>query len=215
MRIKIIYISMLMLMSTLFIACEREKPRVEAEIYSITESELSTMDLSDDVSINSTEETVTTIDNSDVETEETNIEETNIGKKNNSEKKNKQNKKLDTETAGDNEEKPKSTEGDNKTGTISGTVESIGDGKAVINKATISGSNNEIMTSSNASKQLANIFFNSETEFVICSSSDGGITSNYTPATLDSLSTNMLIEASGTYDGVDLIASKITMFNFQ
>ena len=136
MRKKMIYISMLMFMFTLFIACTREKPKVEAEIYSVTESDAAIMDLSDDVKINSTEDTVTTIENSDNEKEETDINE-------------------------ENSKPSKSTQGDNKTEnkseTITGTIESIGDGKTVINKAITS---DDVMVSSISNKQLVSIFLN-------------------------------------------------------
>lgn len=97
--------------------------------------------------------------------------------------------------------------------TINGTIISVGNGEFVIRKANVI--SNDVMVSSGEDAEKLSVIYVDTTEFVLCISSDGGITANYATASSANLSSEKLVELQGAYEGNSFIAQKITIYNFE
>lgn len=97
--------------------------------------------------------------------------------------------------------------------TLNGRIASVGSGKFVIRKANAISS--EVMVSEGEGAEQVSVVYTDSTEFVLCSTSDGGITANYSSTSSASLSSDRMVEIQGAYQGNDFVARKVTIYNFQ
>lgn len=97
--------------------------------------------------------------------------------------------------------------------TINGTIISVGNGEFVIRKANVIGS--DVMVSSGEDAEKVSVIYEDSTEFVLCTSSDGGITANYAVASSANLISEKLVELQGAYEGNSFMAQKVTIYNFE
>ncbi|MDE7202139.1 MAG: hypothetical protein K2O91_09600 [Lachnospiraceae bacterium] len=56
--------------------------------------------------------------------------------------------------------------------------------------------------------------YTDSTEFVVCTSSDGGITANYADGTSADLCSDRIVDIEGAYDGADFVAQKVEVSIF-
>lgn len=97
--------------------------------------------------------------------------------------------------------------------TINGTIISVGNGEFVIRKANVISS--DVMVSSGEDAEKVSVIYEDNTEFVVCTSSDGGITANYAAASSANLISEKLVELQGAYEGNSFMAQKVTIYNFE
>ncbi len=98
------------------------------------------------------------------------------------------------------------------TETINGTIVSVGNNEFTIQKINVSTDDTIMYFEENA--QEITISYSDYTEFVLCSSSDGGITANYTEASKANLEKQKQVEIIGAYEGSVFVAQKITIYHF-
>jgi hypothetical protein len=79
-----------------------------------------------------------------------------------------------------------------------------------MSRATVS---NDVMVSTD-SDEVVSVVFSDSTEFLICATSDGGITSSYSSASSANLSIDKLVEVEGAYDGDAFVAKKVIIYSF-
>lgn len=92
--------------------------------------------------------------------------------------------------------------------TLSGTIKSVGDGSFTISRAEVNGN---VMVSTD---DTVNIIYTDSTEFVVCTSSDGGITANYADGTSSDLCSGKIVNIEGAYEGSDFVAQKVKISSF-
>lgn len=92
--------------------------------------------------------------------------------------------------------------------TLSGTIKSVGNGSFTISRANVNGN---VMVSTN---ETVNIIYTDNTEFVVCTSSDGGITANYADGTSADLCSGKIADIEGAYEGSDFVAQKVKVSIF-
>lgn len=97
--------------------------------------------------------------------------------------------------------------------TMNGTIISVGNGEFVIRKANVISS--DVMDSSGEDAEKVSVIYEDNTEFVVCTSSDGGITANYAAASSANLISEKLVELQGAYEGNSFMAQKVTIYNFE
>ena len=97
--------------------------------------------------------------------------------------------------------------------TMNGTIISVGNGEFVIRKANVISS--DVMVSSGEDAEKVSVIYEDNTEFVVCTSSDGGITANYAAASSANLISEKLVELQGAYEGNSFMAQKVTIYNFE
>ncbi len=99
------------------------------------------------------------------------------------------------------------------TATLNGHIDSIGNGEFVIRKSNVISSG--VIVSSGEDAEKVAVIYKDSTEFVLCSTSDGGITADYSPASASNLSDERMVEIQGCYEGNYFVAKKVTIYNFQ
>lgn len=100
---------------------------------------------------------------------------------------------------------------------ISGYVESVGNGSFVISQINTSkaGDGSDLaIKSKEGSTQITAIYIDT-TEFIICSSSDGGKTSSETTASLQDLAIGKHVILEGAWNQNDFTAQKVAIYNFE
>lgn len=99
------------------------------------------------------------------------------------------------------------------TATLNGHIDSIGNGEFVIRKSNVISS--DVIVSSGEDAEKVSVIYKDSTEFVLCSTSDGGITTDYSTASLSNLCNERMVEIEGFYEGNYFVAKKVTIYNFQ
>lgn len=99
------------------------------------------------------------------------------------------------------------------TATLNGHIDSIGNGEFVIRKSNVISS--DVMVSSGEDAEKVSVIYKDSTEFVLCSTSDGGITTDYSTASSSNLCNDRMVEIDGFYEGNYFVAKKVTIYNFQ
>lgn len=94
---------------------------------------------------------------------------------------------------------------------ISGNVESFGNGSFSMAKVQ---EYKDIAVADLNNPEIVTVRYTEQTVFEICSSSDGGITSDYTAGTLSDLQAEGLVKVEGVYEGTDFAAQKIIIYHF-
>lgn len=89
--------------------------------------------------------------------------------------------------------------------TLHGTIKSVESGSFTISKADVNGN---VMVSTD---DTVSIIYTDNTEFVVCTSSDGGITANYADGTSADLCSGKIADIVGAYEGSDFVAQKVTI----
>lgn len=97
------------------------------------------------------------------------------------------------------------------TATLNGRIISVSTGEFVIRKATVI--DDSVMVSSENDEKVS-VVYTDKTKFVLCTTSDGGITANYTDVSSSSLSSDKLVEIQGVYEGNSFMAQKVTIYSF-
>lgn len=92
--------------------------------------------------------------------------------------------------------------------TLSGTIKSVESGSFTISRADVNGN---VMVSTD---ETVNIIYTDNTEFVLCTSSDGGITANYAGGTPADLCSGKIVNIEGAYEGSDFVAQKVKISSF-
>jgi hypothetical protein len=97
------------------------------------------------------------------------------------------------------------------TATITGRIKSMGNSSSFsMSRATVS---NDVMVSTD-SDEVVSVVFSDSTEFLICATSDGGITSSYSSASSANLGIDKLVEVEGAYAGDAFVAKKVIIYSF-
>lgn len=99
------------------------------------------------------------------------------------------------------------------TTTLNGHIDSIGNGEFVIRKSNVISS--DVIVSSGEDAEKVSVIYKDSTEFVLCSTSDGGITTDYSTASPSNLYNDRMVEIEGFYEGNYFVAKKVTIYNFQ
>ena len=99
------------------------------------------------------------------------------------------------------------------TATLNGHIDSVGNGEFVIRKSDVV--NSDVIVSSGKDAETVSVIYKDSTEFVLCSTSDGGITADYNPASSSDLCNECMVEIQGWYEGNYFVAKKVTIYNFQ
>lgn len=99
------------------------------------------------------------------------------------------------------------------TATLNGHIDSIGNGEFVIRKSNVISS--DVIVSSGEDAEKVSVIYKDSTEFVLCSTSDGGITTDYSTASSSNLCNDRMVEIDGFYEGNYFVANKVTIYNFQ
>lgn len=97
------------------------------------------------------------------------------------------------------------------TATLNGKIVSVTDGGYVVKRADVV--NSDVMVSHEDAAKVT-VVYTDMTEFVLCTTSDGGITADYGPATSADLGSGKMTEAQGAYEGNNFVAQKVTIFHF-
>lgn len=97
------------------------------------------------------------------------------------------------------------------TAILNGKVLSVTDGGYVVKKADVIDS--DVMVSREDAEAVT-VVYTDMTEFLLCTTSDGGVTADYAPATSADISSGKMTEAQGAYEGNNFVAQKITVFHF-
>lgn len=97
------------------------------------------------------------------------------------------------------------------TAILNGKVLSVTDGEYVVKKADVIGS--DVMVSREDAEAVT-VVYTDMTEFVLCTTTDGGVTADYAPATSADISSGKMTEAQGAYEGNNFVAQKVTIFHF-
>ncbi len=87
--------------------------------------------------------------------------------------------------------------------TLYGTIKSLESGSFTISRADVNGN---VMVSTD---DTVNIIYTDNTEFVVCTSADGGITVNYADGTSSDLCSGKIADIVGAYEGADFVAQKV------
>lgn len=98
------------------------------------------------------------------------------------------------------------------TAILNGKVLSVTDGGYVVKKADVIDS--DVMVSREDAEAVS-VVYTDTTEFVLCTTSDGGITADYAPATSADLRNGKLTKTQGAYEGDIFVAQKVTIYHFQ
>lgn len=98
------------------------------------------------------------------------------------------------------------------TAILNGKVLSVTDGGYVVKKADVIGS--DVMVSREDAEAVT-VVYTDTTEFVLCTTTDGGVTADYAPATSADLKNGKLTETQGAYEGDIFVAQKVTIYHFQ
>lgn len=98
------------------------------------------------------------------------------------------------------------------TAILNGKVLSVTDGGYVVKKADVIDS--DVMVSREDAEAVS-VVYTDTTEFVLCTTSDGGITADYAPATSADLKNGKLTKTQGAYEGDIFVAQKVTIYHFQ
>jgi len=121
---------------------------------------------------------------------------------------------MESQTAQDTQTTDENT--DAQSGNISGSIESVSDGSFVLSKTetweTEDGA--QFAVENLNDKNLVTVLYTDETVFQICTSSDGGITNNYTDASPSDLAADKSVNIDGAYEGESFRASKVIIYNF-
>lgn len=99
------------------------------------------------------------------------------------------------------------------TATLNGHIDSVGNGEFVIRKSNVISS--DVIVSSGEDAEKVSVIYKDSTEFVLCSTSDGGITTDYSTASSSNLCNDRMVEIDGFYEGNYFLAQKVTIYNFQ
>lgn len=99
------------------------------------------------------------------------------------------------------------------TATLNGHIDSIGNGEFVIRKSNVISS--DVIVSSGEDAEKVSVIYKDSTEFVLCSTSDGGITTDYSTASSSNLCNDRMVEIEGWYEGNYFVAKKVIIYNFQ
>lgn len=99
------------------------------------------------------------------------------------------------------------------TTTLNGHIDSIGNGEFVIRKSNVI--SNDVIVSSGEDAEKVSVICKDSTEFVLCSTSDGGITTDYSTASPSNLCNDRMVEIEGFYEENYFVAKKVTIYNFQ
>ena len=98
------------------------------------------------------------------------------------------------------------------TATLNGMISSVGNGEFVIRRADAISS--DVMVSEGESAEKISVIYTDNTEFELCTSTDGGITANYSSVSSAELVNGRLVEIKGAYEGNNFVAQKVTIYNF-
>ena len=98
------------------------------------------------------------------------------------------------------------------TATLNGKITSVGNGEFVIQKANVISS--DVMVSDGERAETVSVTYTENTEFELCTSSDGGITADYSAASSLDLVSDNLVEIKGAYEGNSFVAQKVTIYSF-
>ena len=98
------------------------------------------------------------------------------------------------------------------TATLNGKITSVGNGEFVIQKANVISS--DVMVSDGERAETVSVTYTENTEFELCTSSDGGITVDYSAASSLDLVSDSLVEIKGAYEGNSFVAQKVTIYSF-
>lgn len=99
------------------------------------------------------------------------------------------------------------------TATLNGHIDSVGNGEFVIRKSNVV--NSDVIVSSGEDAETVSVLYKDSTEFVLCSTSDGGITVDYNSASSSDLCSDSMVEIQGFYEENYFVAKKVTIYNFQ
>lgn len=99
------------------------------------------------------------------------------------------------------------------TATLNGHIDSIGNGEFMIRKSNVISS--DVIVSSGEDAEKVSVIYKDSTEFVLCSTSDGGITADYSLASSSDLCNEGMVEIQGWYEGNYFVAKKVTIYNFR
>ena len=99
------------------------------------------------------------------------------------------------------------------TATLNGHIDSVGNGEFVIRKSDVV--NSDVIVSSGEDAETVSVIYKDSTEFVLCSTSDGGITADYNSASSSDLCNDSMVEIQGFYEENYFVAKKVTIYNFQ
>ena len=99
------------------------------------------------------------------------------------------------------------------TATLNGHIDSVGNGEFVIRKSDVV--NSDVIVSSGEDAETVSVIYKDSTEFVLCSTSDGGITADYNLASSSDLCNDSMVEIQGFYEENYFVAKKVTIYNFQ
>lgn len=99
------------------------------------------------------------------------------------------------------------------TATLNGHIDSVGTGEFVIRKSNVV--NSDVIVSSGEDAETISVLYKDSTEFVLCSTSDGGITVDYNSASSSDLRSDSMVEIQGFYEENYFVAKKVTIYNFQ
>lgn len=121
-----------------------------------------------------------------------------------------------TGTATDTAAEPDTAEKD-VIANISGYIESVASDNFVISQTMTSKNNDgsELAIYDPENKTLITVYFTDTTEFIICSTSDGGITSSDSVGTKQNLIAGESVMIDGTWTDNDVQALKVTIYQFQ
>ena len=111
------------------------------------------------------------------------------------------------------EEVRDATEAPALTATLSGHIDSIGNGEFKIRKSDVIKS--DVIVSSGEDAERVSVVYTDSTEFVLCATTDGGITAHYSPASASDLCNDCMVEIQGFYDDNTFVAGKVTIYTFQ
>lgn len=99
------------------------------------------------------------------------------------------------------------------TATLNGHIDSVGNEEFVIRKSDVV--NSDVIVSSGEDAETVSVIYKDSTEFVLCSTSDGGITADYNSASSSDLCNDSMVEIQGFYEENYFVAKKVTIYNFQ
>lgn len=98
------------------------------------------------------------------------------------------------------------------TATLNGTIISVGSGEFVVEKANVISS--DVMVKDGENSEKVSVIYADSTEFELCTSSDGGVTADYSAASSANLASGRLVEIKGAYKGNSFMAQKVIIYNF-
>lgn len=98
------------------------------------------------------------------------------------------------------------------TATLNGSIVSVSSGEFIIEKANVISS--DVMVKDGENVEKVSVIYTDSTEFELCTSSDGGVTADYSVASSANLGSDKLVEVEGAYEGNSFVAQKVIIYSF-